>query len=1165
MMSKASKSQPDFTSLHSIEGLRDLDQSFLAQVKKNDRSLLERLLEYRDETYSGSALDTSNLILALAPILDQQLSTYFGIEHESGLIASDIQDSKTIAAFKKDFILKRTRRYKKEISQSFDNLDSWLDQQLTADNTLNDRELAVSLYAQNISTQPDQYTNEIEKLTQWCVLALRQKPESLRSWTSLIIPQPVDPVQLVRFKDFEQDKAGRYEAPDSQLRERDGFSLTDPRMERRETLDHIHYCVYCHKQEGDFCSRGFPEKKKQPELGLKVNALGVDLTGCPLEEKISEMHVLKRDGFNLAALAVAMIDNPMIPATGHRICNDCMKACIYQKQEPVNIPQIETRVLTDVLDFPWGVEIYDLLTRWNPLRRQQNIIQASNGKKVLIVGMGPAGFTMAHHLTMEGCSVVGIDGLKIEPLPDELLSTPIRDYQSLCESLDERVLAGFGGVAEYGITVRWDKNFLKLIYLTLARRANFQVYGGVRFGGTVTVEDAWALGFHHVCIANGAGLPRVIDMGNSLARGMRQANDFLMALQLTGAAKQDSLANLQLRLPALVIGGGLTAIDTATEAQAYYIKQVEKITHRYEQLVSARDKKSVTHYLDKENKQILEEMVRHGHAVRKEREQAAKEDRQPNFIPLLRDWGGVTVVYRKKINESPAYLRNHEEIIKAMEEGIYYAEGFDPIRAELDEYGHVSALTCRKLVKRSGRWLASGVETTIPARAILVAAGTFPNTIYESEHPGTFKVENNHFLPNVCHQDTPNKHGVQPVKVAENCKSDEFGPFTSYQNGPHRVSFIGDAHPVFNGNVVKAIASALRSYPDVISALAQFRSKKDSAKQLDDFKDHISDQLSASVVSVNTDHPAFIEMWVRAPMAAKNFKPGQFYRLQTYETHGKLINNTRIQIPLQTISGAGVDGDNVRLCFLRYGANAKVAEQLKPGDPLVLMGPTGTANQIDTGKTILVIAGSWGAAVMLALGPALRAAGNRILYLATYPHRDHLYHQGELEQSADQIIWATASDELILARRSQDVSIQEANAIRLIQRYHSGELTQNTDKLTELSEVDEVLVMGGTGLLKAMQDAFKGEFKGVFKDEVDINGTVGSPMQCMLKGVCGQCLQWQIDPDSGQRTRAVFSCSMQDQPLMWIDIDNLAARQTQNFLQDHLTNLWVDHVLASDS
>ena len=63
----------------------------------------------------------------------------------------------------------------------------------------------------------------------------------------------------------------------------------------------------------------------------------------------------------------------MCPGTGHRICNDCMKACIYQKQEPVNIPQIETGVLTDVLDLPWGFEIYGLLTRWNPLNIQRPV------------------------------------------------------------------------------------------------------------------------------------------------------------------------------------------------------------------------------------------------------------------------------------------------------------------------------------------------------------------------------------------------------------------------------------------------------------------------------------------------------------------------------------------------------------------------------------------------------------------------------------------------------------------------------------------------------------------------------------------------------------------------------------------------------------------------
>jgi hypothetical protein len=72
---------------------------------------------------------------------------------------------------------------------------------------------------------------------------------------------------------------------------------------------------------------------------FQKSPFGVTLAGCPLEEKISEMNLLKSEGFSIGALAMIAVDNPMVAATGHRICNDCMKACIYQKQEPVDIPQ----------------------------------------------------------------------------------------------------------------------------------------------------------------------------------------------------------------------------------------------------------------------------------------------------------------------------------------------------------------------------------------------------------------------------------------------------------------------------------------------------------------------------------------------------------------------------------------------------------------------------------------------------------------------------------------------------------------------------------------------------------------------------------------------------------------------------------------------------------
>ena len=148
---------------------------------------------------------------------------------------------------------------------------------------------------------------------------------------------------------------------------------------------------------------------------------------------------------------------------------------------------------------PWGVEIYGLLTRWNPLNVRRPYALPYNGKNVLVVGLGPAGYTLAHYLVNEGFGVVGIDGLKIEPLPEAIVGTattapqPIRDWSEIYRPLDERVLEGFGGVSEYGITVRWDKNFLTLLHLTLARRRGLRMYGGVRFGGTMPIDDAWEL------------------------------------------------------------------------------------------------------------------------------------------------------------------------------------------------------------------------------------------------------------------------------------------------------------------------------------------------------------------------------------------------------------------------------------------------------------------------------------------------------------------------------------------------------------------------------------------------------------------------------------------------------------------------------------------------
>ncbi len=408
--------------------------------------------------------------------------------------------------------------------------------------------------------------------------------------------------------------------------------------------------------------------------------------------------------------------------------------------------------MKDVLELPWGFEIFSLLTRWNPLNLRRPYPKAASGKRVLIVGMGPAGFTLAHYLMNDGHTVVGIDGLKIEPLPARLSGVdadgthvafePVRDVSALYESLDDRLMAGFGGVAEYGITVRWDKNFLKLVRLLLERRREFALIGGVRFGGTLSTDDAFApvhaggLGFDHLALAAGAGRPTILDMPNGLARGVRTASDFLMALQLTGAAKGDSIANMQLRLPVVVIGGGLTAIDTATESLAYYPLQVEKFLRRYEVLVSEHGEQAVRATWDDEERRIADEFVAHAQAIRGERAAAAAAGRAPRILELLHAWGGVTIAYRRRLIDSPSYTLNHEEVEKALEEGIVFAEGLTPTRIDVDQHGHVRAVGF-KVAERgeSGEWQEKG-SVELAARSLLVAAGTQPNTVAGARGPG---------------------------------------------------------------------------------------------------------------------------------------------------------------------------------------------------------------------------------------------------------------------------------------------------------------------------------------------------------------------------------------------------------------------------------------------
>ena len=1134
-----------FADLYDREGLSRVDASFIAHLAGADAGLHNRLVAARRDPETLDAKAESQLLIDLAPHLEDFIGGLFGIAAEIRALQARHHALAPLYSVKRLFVQRRA--VKGVTPEAAAVLDGpALGRELE---TAMGEALTEQSYAAHVARWMEAESGHAAALDlaarygAWATLS--QEGQALYKHGVLFkVPHKLDMTHLVPVETVVEHGVTMLRLGPEHRRYREGFELTDAGMDLTAALDHANYCIWCHNQGKDSCARGLKDKKSG---AFQKTVFGVTLAGCPLEEKVSELNTVKAAGYSIGALAIVAVDNPMAAATGHRICNDCMKACIYQKQDPVDIPQIETRTLKDVLALPWGFEIYSLLTRWNPLDLRRPLPRPASGYKVLVVGLGPAGFTLAHHLMNDGHTVVGIDGLKIEPLSPAISGIdaagkrhpfrPIRDVAELRESLDERLMAGFGGVAEYGITVRWDKNFLKLIRLLLERRGEFSMYGGVRFGGTLTVESALALGFDHIALCAGAGKPTVIPMKNGLARGVRQASDFLMALQLTGAAKTDSLANLQVRLPVVVIGGGLTAIDTATESLAYYPLQVEKFLARYEALAAERGEAAVQAGWSDEDRELADEFMDHARALRAEREAAEREGRAPGVMDLLNSWGGVTIAYRRRLIDAPSYTLNHEEVAKAMEEGIRFAEGLTPEEVVLDDFGAASGL----IVSRAGE------RITLPARTVLVAAGTQPNTVLQREEPDRVRIDGRYFQA-VDEDGKP----VTPEKVAKPAVP---RVLTSVEADGRAISFFGDLHPSFAGNVVKAMASAKQGYPIVTRMLAR---RTPAAPAPAALIARLDDELRATVHAVNRLTPTIVEVVVRAPMAARAFEPGQFYRLQNYEALAARADGTTLAMEGLALTGAWVDKERGLLStiVLEMGGSSDLCTLLKPGEPVVLMGPTGTPTELPKRETVLLVGGGLGNAVLFSIGQGLRANGSRVLYFAGYKKRQDRYKIEEIEKAADVVIWCCDEAPGFEPRRPQDKAAV-ANIVESMVAYGEGRLGPVEIKL---SEVDRIVAIGSEGMMAAVQRTRHGVLAPFLRPDHRAIASINSPMQCMMKEICAQCLQLHRDPKTGEET-VVFSCFNQDQELDRVDFATLRTRLAQNAVEEKLTRLWIDRCL----
>jgi ABC-type proline/glycine betaine transport system permease subunit len=223
---------------------------------------------------------------------------------------------------------------------------------------------------------------------------------------------------------------------------------------------------------------------------------------------------------------------------------------------------------------------------------------------------------------------------------------------------------------------------------------------------------------------------------------------------------------------------------------------------------------------------------------------------------------------------------------------------------------------------------------------------------------------------------------------------------------------------------------------------------------------------------------------------------------------------------------------------------------------VVLMGPTGTPTEIPRGETVVLAGGGLGNAVLFSIGRGLRAAGSKVIYFAGYKTLQDRYRVEDIEAASDVVVWCCDQAPGFAPRRAHDRTFV-GNIVQAMQAYASGALG---DQSIPFSATDRIIAIGSDRMMAAVALARHGVLKDHLKPGHIAIGSINSPMQCMMKEICAQCLQPHVDPATGNASY-VFSCFNQDQPLDQVDFGALSQRLGQNSVHEKLTAQWITHSL----
>ena len=278
--------------------------------------------------------------------------------------------------------------------------------------------------------------------------------------------------------------------------------------------------------------------------------------GCPVGIDIPGfIKHIKEEDFEGAAKTIAKYS--ALPAVCGRVCpqeNQCEGRCVLGiKGEPVSIGKLERFTADNARE--QGIDLSEK--------------EPSNGKKVAVIGAGPAGLTCAGDLAKKGYEV------------------------TIFEALHKA-----GGVLEYGIPeFRLPKEKVVKAEVENIKKLGVKIETNVIIGRTITIDQLFdEEGFEAVFIGSGAGLPKFMGIPGEQANGVLSANEFLTRVNLMKAFDEDYDTPVKIGKKVAVIGGGNVAMDAArtslrlgSESHIVYRRALEQLPARVEEVHHAKE------------------------------------------------------------------------------------------------------------------------------------------------------------------------------------------------------------------------------------------------------------------------------------------------------------------------------------------------------------------------------------------------------------------------------------------------------------------------------------------------------------------------------------------------------------------------------------------------